>query len=212
MKIKWMGHSCFLLTADQGVRILTDPFDSSVGYKVPETAADIVSTSHDHFDHNYTQAVQGNFFHVHKAGHFSHKGIEITGVATFHDDENGTKRGKNVIYKFVIDGIHVCHCGDLGHVLMPEQVKEIGRVDILLIPVGGFYTIGPAQAAEVAAMLHPSVIIPMHFKTDAIQFPIEGVEGFLQKMGGGQRTGKQEVDYDQKTVAAAPGVMVLDYA
>ncbi len=113
MKLKWLGHSCFLLTADNGVRVLTDPFDSSVGYNVPEVAAYIVSTSHDHFDHSYIQAVQGDFLHVNKTGNFSHKGIDITGVAAFHDAENGAQRGKNTIYKFIIDGIHVCHCGDL---------------------------------------------------------------------------------------------------
>ncbi len=211
MKIKWLGHSCFLLTAANGVRVLTDPFDSSVGYEVPQVAADIVSTSHDHSDHNYTQAVQGDFFHVNKTGNFSHKGIEIMGVATFHDDEGGVQRGKNIIYKFIIDGLHICHCGDLGHVLTPEQLKEIGHVDILLIPVGGFYTIGPDQATEVVKMLQPLVIIPMHFKTEPIQYPIAGVEGFLQKMGSGARVGKQEVEYDKASMASRSGVVVLEY-
>jgi L-ascorbate metabolism protein UlaG (beta-lactamase superfamily) len=211
MKIKWLGHSCFLFTANNGVRVLTDPFDSSVGYKVPEVAADIVSTSHEHLDHSYIQAVQGDYFHVNKTGIFHHKGIEITGVAAFHDADNGAQRGKNIIYKFTVDGIHICHCGDLGHILTPEQVKEIGHVDILLIPVGGFYTIGPDQAVEVVNILKPSVIIPMHFKTEVIKFPIEGVEGFLQKMGGGQRVGKQEVQYDKASMVPAASVVVLEY-
>lgn len=211
MKIKWLGHSCFLLTADNGVKVLTDPFDSSVGYQVPEVAADIVSTSHEHFDHSYIQAVQGDFVHVNKTGHFSYKGIEITGIAAFHDAENGVQRGKNTIYKFIVDGIHICHCGDLGHVLTSEQVQEIGHIDILLMPVGGFYTIGPEQALEVANLLKPSVIIPMHFKTAVIKFPIEGVESFLQKMGGGQRVGKQEVEFDKASMTSASGVIVLDY-
>lgn len=211
MKVKWLGHSCFLLTANNGVKILTDPFDSSVGYKVPEVAADIVSTSHKHFDHNYTQAVQGEFLHVNKIGHFSHKGIEIIGVAAFHDNENGALRGKNTIYKFVVDGIHICHCGDLGHILTSEQVSEIGQVDILLIPVGGFYTIGLEEAVEVAQKLQPSVIIPMHFKTGDVQFPIAGVEPFLQKMGNWQRVGKQEVEYVKASLPSTPSVVVLDY-
>ncbi|MBU2701268.1 L-ascorbate metabolism protein UlaG (beta-lactamase superfamily) [Sporomusaceae bacterium BoRhaA] len=212
MKIKWLGHSCFLLTADNGVRVLTDPFDSSVGYEVPDVAADIVSTSHKHSDHNYTQAVQGEFFHIDKTGKFFHKGIEIIGVATFHDEEGGAQRGKNTIYKFIVDGLHICHCGDLGHILTPEQRQEIGPVDILLIPVGGFYTIGPDQAVEVAKMLQPSVIIPMHFKTEPIQYPIAGVESFLQKIGGGKRVGKQEVEYDKASMASVSNVVVLDYA
>lgn len=212
MKVKWLGHSCFLLTADNSVKVLTDPFDGSVGYKVPEIAADIVSTSHDHYDHSYTQAVQGEFLHINQTGYFSHRGIEVIGVTSFHDAENGAKRGKNTIYKFIIDGIHICHCGDLGHVLTPEQVKKIGHVDILLMPVGGFYTIGPNEAVEVAKMLQPLVIIPMHFKTEAINFPIGGVESFLQQIGGGQRVGKQEIEYDKLSMDSASGVVVLEYA
>ncbi|SEP17702.1 MBL fold metallo-hydrolase [Propionispora vibrioides] len=211
MKIKWLGHSCFLFTSGSGVKVLTDPFDSSVGYKVPAVAADIVTTSHEHFDHNYTQAVQGEFFHVHETGHVAHKEIEITGIAAFHDGEGGTQRGKNRIYTFAIDGIHICHCGDLGHGLTPEQLREIGPVDILLIPVGGFYTIGPAEAVEVIHSLQPAVTIPMHFKTEAVQLPIGGVEAFLQQIGGGQRLGKQEVELTKESLASMPSVLVLEY-
>lgn len=211
MKIKWLGHSCFLITSNDGVRVLMDPFDSSVGYEVPHVAADIVTTSHRHADHNYTQALQGEFFHINTTGLFSHKGIEVVGIGAFHDEENGVKRGENTIYKFVMDGLHICHCGDLGHVLTEEQRKAIGHVDILLIPVGGFYTIGPEQAVIVVRMLQPSVIIPMHFKTEAVQYPIAGVESFLQKIGGGTSVGKQEVEYDRNSINLAAGVVVLEY-
>ena len=210
MKIKWLGHSCFLLTAEDGVKVLTDPFDSTVGYAVPQVAADIVSISHDHFDHNYTAAVPGNYYLVNKSGHFSHKGIEISGIAVFHDDKNGAQRGNNIIYKFIIDGVHICHCGDLGHILTREQAQAIGPVDVLLVPVGGFYTIGPEQAAEVTKMLQPAITIPMHFKTKAIQFPIEGVENFLQIMGG-VRLNRQEAEYDKASISQAPAVIALDY-
>ncbi|TWH52005.1 MBL fold metallo-hydrolase [Sporomusa sp. KB1] len=211
MKIKWFGHSCFLITADNGVSVLTDPFDGTVGYKVPEVAADIVTTSHDHHDHNYTQAVQGDFLHVNKTGTFSHKGIEMVGVATFHDERNGAQRGKNTIYKFIVDGIHICHCGDLGHMLTPEQMKEIGHVDTLLLPVGGFATIGPEQAVEVTKLLNPSLIIPMHFQTEVLNFPLAGVEDFLEKMGGGQHVGKQEVEFDKESLGSVSSVMVFEY-
>ncbi len=212
MKIKWFGHSCFLITADNGVSVLMDPFDKTVGYKVPKVAADIVSTSHDHFDHNYTEAMQGEFFHVNKTGKFSHKEIGVVGVATFHDEENGTQRGKNTIYKFIVDGIHICHCGDLGHILTPEQVEKIGQVDILLLPVGGFATIGPEQAIEVTNLLNPSLIIPMHFQTEVLKFPLAGVESFLEKMGGGKYIDKQEVEFDKKSLLRlSANVMVLQY-
>lgn len=212
MKIKWLGHSCFLITADNDVRILTDPFDDSVGYPLPEVAADIVSTSHGHFDHNYIQVVQGEFFHVQGTGRFSYRGIEITGVGAFHDQEQGAQRGENTLYKYTVDGLNVCHCGDLGHVLTAQQVEEIGPVDILLIPVGGFYTIGAEEATAVIALLKPSVIIPMHFKTEAIQFTIAGVEPFLAKQAQCQRVGKQEIELTKETLPASPTVLVLEYA
>ncbi|MBP2643194.1 MAG: putative Zn-dependent hydrolase of the beta-lactamase fold [Firmicutes bacterium] len=211
MKVKWLGHSCFLITAENGVTVLTDPFDSSVGYKVPEVAADIVSTSHGHFDHSYIQAVQGEYVHINKTGVCTHKGIEITGVDTFHDENQGAERGKNTMYKFVIDGLHICHCGDLGHVLTREQMNAIGSVDILLIPIGGFYTIDAERAAAVVNQLQPLVTMPMHFKTEDINFPIAGVDRFLEVMGNGKRLGKQEVEFEKSSMSSEAGVIVLDY-
>lgn len=211
MKVKWLGHSCFLLTSEQGVRVVLDPFDHSVGYELPAVEADIVTTSHNHYDHNYIQAVQGKFIHINKSGQFSHKGIEILGVATFHDEANGTKRGTNIIYKFNIDGVRVCHCGDLGHVLTDSQIQELGPVDILLVPVGGFYTINAQEAVQVSQMLSPKIIIPMHFKTPVIEYPIDGVEVFLQQAGNGRRLGRQEIEVTTDTLATLAGVIVLEY-
>lgn len=212
MKIKWFGHSCFLLTSDNGVNILIDPFDVSVGYKLPEVAADIVSTSHEHFDHNNTEIVQGDFYHVNKTGTFSHKGIEMKGVATYHDEVNGEERGHNIIYKYIIDGLHICHCGDLGHTLSEEQIKQIGHVDTLLIPVGGIATIGPEQAVDIIKRLKPSLVIPMHFHTDVLNFTLGKLEHFLEKIGGGHHLGKQEIEFDKNTLSNLPSnVMVLNY-
>lgn len=234
MKIKWFGHSCFLLTADNGVSILIDPFDESVGYKLPEVAADIVSTSHEHFDHNNTEIVQGDFYHLNKTGTFSHKGIEMKGVATYHDEANGEERGHNIIYKYIIDGLHICHCGDLGHTLSEEQIKQIGHVDTLLIPVGGIATIGPEQAVDTIKRLKrrieelkgvtnskavdtikrlkPSLVIPMHFHTDVLNFTLGKLDHFLEKIGGGHHLGKQEIEFDKNTLSNLPSnVMVLNY-
>lgn len=131
MKLKWFGHACFLLTSGSGVRVLTDPFNEKVGYALAEVEADIVTVSHSHGDHNYTAAVRGEFLLIDQPGNFLHKGIEITGISSFHDSEEGSLRGKNVIFRFGIDGLSVIHLGDLGHVLRSNQVEEIGRVDIL---------------------------------------------------------------------------------
>ncbi len=175
MKIKWFGHSCFMVTSENGTKILIDPYKNALGYKLPEEiAADIVATSHDHSDHNYIQAVKGSFVHINETGRFSEYGIEIKGVETFHDKVSGAKKGKNTIYNFKIDGINICHCGDLGHTLNSGLIKEIGNVDILLLPVGGGYTIDAFEAVNVMKQLNPTVVIPMHYRTKAL-----GVVGLL---------------------------------
>ena len=211
VKIKWLGHACFLITSSKGVKILTDPFDDQVGYELPSEEADIVTTSHDHFDHNYTQIVKGEFVHIKEAGIYLEKGINIKGVASFHDEVAGKKRGNNVIFKFDVDGVEVCHCGDLGHVLTPGQVEEIGRVDVLLLPVGGTYTVDAKEAFEVAKLLKPAVIIPMHFKTDDNDFDIDGVDKFIAVAGKGERAGKQEIEITKENIESIPSVLILEY-
>lgn len=169
MKIKWYGHSCFLITSENGTKVLMDPYKNILGYKLPkELEADIVSTSHNHGDHNYINAVKSSFIHIKECGTFSEKGIDINGVETFHDKVSGAKRGKNIIYNYKIDGLNVCHCGDLGHTLDSKLVEKIGNVDVLMLPVGGGFTIGAIDAVDVMNKLKPSVIIPMHYRTKAL--------------------------------------------
>jgi len=211
MKIKWYGHACFEITSKDGTKILTDPFDETVGYEVPHVEADIVTSSHDHFDHNAFKNVKGDFVKVTEPGRHVIKGIEINGVETFHDSEGGKKRGKNVAFTYNVDGIKICHLGDLGHVLTDEQVKKIGDVDILLIPVGGNYTIGPEEAAEIVEKLNPKMVIPMHFKTKAINFPIEGVDRFLEIMGEGVKLGAQFMDIEKEQLPDDRTIVVMNY-
>lgn len=129
MKIRWLGHACFLLESQDGTKIVTDPFDGSVGYKIPMLEADIVTVSHDHYDHNYVEGVQGDPQIIKSAGEFNIDNIRIKGVPAYHDEVKGAKRGPNIIYNFDIDGIKVCHVGDLGHLLSKTQLEEIGDVD-----------------------------------------------------------------------------------
>lgn len=169
MKIKWFGQSCFMITSENGTKILMDPYKNMLGYKLPEEiTADIVATSHNHSDHNYISAVKDSFVHINEVGSFLEHGIEIKGVETFHDKVSGANKGKNIIYNFKIDGINVCHCGDLGHILDSKLVKEIGNVDILLLPVGGGFTIDALDAVNVMKQLNPIVTIPMHYRTKAL--------------------------------------------
>ena len=211
MKIQWLGHSCFLLTSASGVRVLTDPFDPQIGYPAPAVEADIVTTSHQHSDHNYTAVVKGNFTTVKTAGTLTLKGIEILGVPTFHDEAGGRQRGQNLLFRLTIDGLRILHCGDLGHALTPEQVKAVGAVDVLLVPVGGHYTVDAAAALGVMRALKPTVTIPMHFKTPVLDFPITTVEPFLKAAGGGRQAGQSQVELTAEHLAQQAGVLVLDY-
>ena len=185
MKIKWYGHASFLITSDEGVKLITDPYESGayggqLAYGKIQDHADIVLTSHDHADHNDVKSLPGSPEVVKGSGSKTLKGISIKGIPTYHDPSKGSERGANTIFNIVVDSIRVCHLGDLGHVLSDQEVAEIGPVDLLMIPVGGYYTIGPKEATRVAEQIKPKVLIPMHFKTPKCGFPIAPVDDFLK--------------------------------
>ena len=211
MKLKWLGHSCFLMTANNGLKVLTDPFENSIGYAMPTMEVDIVTTSHDHGDHNNIAAIKGNFTHVKAVGQTAVNGVEIVGIPVYHDDSSGSKRGKNTIFKFTIDGINVCHCGDLGHILSEEQTIALGKVDVLLIPVGGTFTLDAKGACKVIKQLNPVITIPMHFKTDVLNFSIDGINNFLASAGGGEMVGKQEIILEKDNLNKFASILVLNY-
>lgn len=164
MEIRYFGHSSFLLK-NKTTSVVTDPYSTdSVGLKFPKNiTADIVTVSHDHPDHNHIANIEGTPFVISGPGEYEIKGISILGYSSFHDEEKGAKRGKNTIYKFEIDNISICHLGDLGCIPTNEEIEKLDGIDILLVPVGGFYTIDPEQAEKIIAEIEPSVVIPMHF-------------------------------------------------
>ncbi|MFZ5643627.1 MAG: MBL fold metallo-hydrolase [Bacillota bacterium] len=184
MKINWLGHACFIISLSNGKKIITDPFGNELGYPQPGLPADIVTVSHQHFDHNAISNVPRKPLTVQTEGLHSIEGINITGVPSFHDKSGGSKRGDNIIFIIEAEGIRICHLGDLGHMLDSTQISRIGKVDILLLPTGGFYTIGPDEAAEIANQIKPGYVIPMHYKTDYIDFPISTPDQFLKYFPG----------------------------
>ncbi len=209
MKIKYLAHAAFLITSESGVRIVTDPYETSPGLKhgeIKETA-DIVIVSHEHGDHNNVAAVRGNPKAV--RGNAEIKGIRIKAVPAAHDDKGGSQRGKDTIFCFEVDGVNICHAGDLGHVLSEEQVKAIGKVDVLMIPVGGFFTIDAKTATKVGEQLKPKVIIPMHYKTDKLDFPITGVDEFTKGKGNVTRSNSSEIELKAGTLPAVTQITVL---
>lgn len=212
MKIKWFGQSCFRFTAENGTKIVIDPYKMFC-YKLPELDANIVTVSHNHSDHNNVGAVKGDFVLIKDPGVFSQEGIGIKGVQTFHDNVSGAKRGKNIVYNFRIDGLNVCHCGDLGHLLNPEQIKEIGKVDILLLPVGGRATLDAGGAAEVMKQLGPAVVIPMHYRTKAmgiLGFIFGKVDTFIT-VSKKEAKNYKELDVNLSNIKDLPGIAVLQY-
>ena len=213
MKIKYLGHASFLITSEKGTKIIIDPYDpaylagDSPSYGDIMETADIVTVSHDHHDHNNVAAVQGNPEVV--RGTTEAKGIKFKGIPTHHDEAGGNKRGSNTILCFEVDGVKVCHLGDLGHQLSDKQVAEVGKVDVLLIPVGGFYTIDAVAATQVCDQLKPGVIIPMHFKTDKCGLPIAGVDEFLRGKKNVSWLDTSEVEFKAGGLPADTQITVL---
>ena len=217
MKIKYFGHAAFLITSDQGSKIMIDPYEpgafgGQLSYGKINDQADIVLTSHDHADHNYTQDLPGTPQVVKGSGSKTIKGISMKGISTYHDPSKGSERGPNTIFTLKMDNIQLCHLGDLGHLLSDKELAEIGTVDILLIPVGGFFTIDPKEATRVAEQIKPKILIPMHFKTQKCEFPIAPVEDFLKGKTNTKRPKASEASFDKATLPQQMEIVVLEHA
>lgn len=185
MEIVYLGHSSFLLKFKE-VKVVCDPFGKSVGFRQAKIRADIVTVSHDHEDHDDLNQVEGSPMIIKGPGEYEIKEVSITGISSYHDNKEGKERGKNTIYMFDIDELKVCHLGDLGHELTDKQLKQMGNVDILLVPVGGEYTLNPEQAKKVVNQVEPSIVIPMHYRTKDHSKNFEKlatVSQFVEEMG-----------------------------
>ena len=182
MKITWLGHACFMLTLDDGRKIVTDPFDASVGYKTPNVDCDIVTLSHGHHDHNAVNELSSYGLLLSEEGVYEKDGLRISSIASFHDEASGKKRGNNLIFKFEADGKTIVHLGDLGHITDEKQTGFIKSADVLLIPIGGTYTITTDEAIEIIRLATPLSVVPMHFLTPAINFPITDEKRFASLM------------------------------
>ena len=186
MIITWQGHSCFKIQdkiGPEGVTVVTDPFDKKIGLKVPNFEADIITVSHQHNDHNNISALRGKPFVIDSPGEYDRRGVLVEGIDSYHDQQSGEDRGSNIIFRIEIDDISVAHLGDLGHPLDNFQLERLAGTDILLIPVGGKYTINAEQAVAVIAQIEPRIVIPMHYKVKDLQLDIEGVDKFIKALG-----------------------------
>jgi len=181
LKIRWHGHSCFEITNKS--TIVTDPHDGkSIGIPTPTVLADIILVSHDHYDHNSVKTVEKETTKIiTETRKRQIDDVSIKGFSSFHDEHQGTKRGENIIYRWIIDDVIFCHLGDLGHTLDEKTIKNIGDIDVLFIPVGGTYTLDAAKACKVIHQLNPTIVIPMHYKIEGLSLPIAGVDEFLDQ-------------------------------
>jgi L-ascorbate metabolism protein UlaG (beta-lactamase superfamily) len=210
MDISWLGHSCFRIRGSQAV-IITDPFPPDLGYTLGKQTARIVTVSHNHPSHSYIQGIGGEPKIVSGPGEYEIADVFIIGMATYHDDEQGKKRGRNTVYLMEIDGISVCHLGDLGHILTADRVGLMDKVDVLMIPVGGVNTLNATMAAEVVRQIVPKIVIPMHYKTPAIKRELDPLEKFLKEMGVMSVKSQSRVSVSQSSLPLSTQVVVLDY-
>ena len=181
MEIRWIGHACFKLQG-KNISVVTDPFGDEVGFAMPKTTCNILTISHDHFDHNNKTAVNSDIT-FDAAGEFEFRGTRIRGLRTFHDESGGSQRGSNTMFLFTIDGIKILHCGDLGHLPDSSTMDKLNDVDILLLPVGGNYTLPVPQAVELVHRLEPKIVVPMHFKVPGLKVDISPVDEFVKQLG-----------------------------
>ena len=185
MKIQYLGHSSFKLTESTGISVVTDPYDDSVGYHMPETDADAVTVSHHHYDHDVISKVKGNPVVLDKeTGYILKDSVEISSIMSFHDDCRGKKRGENIIFKFRMDGLDVCHLGDLGEDCSSDLIEMILPVNVLMIPVGGNYTIDAKMAKEYVDRIMPDIVIPMHYRAKGCKLDIDKVDDFIDEFDG----------------------------
>jgi L-ascorbate metabolism protein UlaG (beta-lactamase superfamily) len=217
MNIEWYGHAAFKITTENGTRIIIDPYESgfsdgALSYRTIDDEADIVITSHNHGDHNYTKSIRGKYDHIKKQGSYDIKGVKLETLPTFHDAASGKERGDNLLTIISADGMKLLHLGDLGHDLDPETLKKIGKVDVLFLPVGGYYTIDAQAATKVMTNIRPAITIPMHYKTEKCGFPITTVADFTRGKKNVQVLPKSDVNITTATLPKEPEIIVLQHS
>jgi L-ascorbate metabolism protein UlaG (beta-lactamase superfamily) len=212
MKIKLLAHSTFLIISKEGSRIVMDPFTPGFmgfEYRPISESADVVTVSHGHGDHDNVSAIGGSPRVFREAGQWKVKEIELKGVQTYHDEARGAQRGENIIFRVVVDGIRVCHLGDLGHRLDSDQRKALGSIDILMIPVGGVYTIDAPMAHKVCVDLGAKIIFPMHFKTSKAGGSLATVDAFIRGRNNVRQIDSSEIEIEKKDLPETSQIVLL---
>ncbi len=180
MDVTWLGHGCFRLRG-RGAAAVTDPYPPSIGLKLQRLDGNLVTVSHEHENHNYTQVMR-DAYEIRGPGEYEVAGVSVIGVPSYHDSEKGAKHGRNTIYLIEIDDVRVCHLGDLGHSLDDSEAEAISAPDVLLVPVGGHTTINATQAAGLVRQLEPRYVVPMHYAIPGLKLDLDPLDRFLKEM------------------------------
>ena len=211
MDVTWLGHGCFRLRG-RGAAVVTDPYPPAIGLKLSRLDADLVTVSHEHENHNYTQIVR-DAYEIRGPGEYEVAGVSVIGVPTYHDAEKGAKHGRNTVYLIEIDDVRVCHLGDLGHKLDDAEAEAISSPDVLLVPVGGYTAINAVQAAEVVRQLEPRFVVPMHYAIPGLKLQLDSLDRFLKEMAVTSSepqpklsVQKSSGEYDTKVVVLEPKI------
>ncbi len=210
MEITWLGHSCFRIRGREAA-IVTDPCPPSSGYTIGKPTAHIVTVSHAHENHSYVKAVASKPVLISRPGEYEIHGAFVTGIRTYHDEDKGATHGTNVSFVVEMEGIRVCHLGDLGHTPTPDQVEEMSGVGVLLLPVGGQTTIDGAAAAEVVNIIEPALVIPMHYRTEVTKGDLAPLDRFLKEMGAKDLEPQPKLAVTRSSLPQETQVMLLDY-
>ncbi len=214
MIINWLGHSCFKVTLKNDTRILFDPYDKSIGYTPSRIEADIVLISHEHYDHNDLSYVFGDYTVVNKPGSYKFGDLTIEGIKTYHDNKQGNLRGENTVFMLTINGLRLCHMGDLGCMPKDSVIEKLKGADIIMIPVGGNYTIDAKEALLICEAISPNIIIPMHFKTSVTNLDIAPLQDFLEIARSDydiSHLGKCQMKIDKASLKKRTRIMVMEY-
>jgi len=182
LDVTWLGHGCFRLRG-RSAAVVTDPYPPAIGLKLARMDAEVVTISHEHDNHNYTQVVRDGAYEIRGPGEYEVAGVSVIGVPTYHDSDKGAKHGRNTVYLIEIDEVTVCHLGDLGHKLEDVEAEAVASPDVLLVPVGGQSVINAAQAAEVVRQLEPRYVVPMHYAIPGLKLQLDPIDRFLKEMG-----------------------------
>ena len=209
MKLKYYGHACFTLRFADGTVLAIDPFDESVTYAPCDAVCDAALLSHDHFDHNHVQTLRGDFVTIRSAGAYDVQGVRITAVDSFHDKKGGALRGKNLILRIEGGGLTIVHLGDLGHMPDEKQLEAMSGADIMLVPIGGTYTIDTPEAEELIRRAQPKHAVAMHFRTPDYDFNTSTCADFERDMGAARMP--REVEITPENLASLPEAMILSY-